>query len=61
MTTLGGVLGVAGPCLVGCLCMLCVETAGGCPLVELCLEATGFGALQGPGTCDSLLVGGTEA
>lgn len=61
MTTVGGVLGVAGPCLVGCLCVLCVETVGSCPLVELCLEATGFGALQGPGTSDSLLVGGTEA
>lgn len=57
---MGGVLGVAGPCLVGCLGLLCVQTAGSYWLLELCLEATGFGALRGLGTCDSLLVGGTE-
>ena len=49
-----------GPSLGGCLGLLCVQIAGSCWLLELCLEATGFGALRGPGTCDSLLVGGNE-
>lgn len=51
---------MAGPSLVGCQYLPCVETAN-CWLVGLCLEVDGFGALGGLGTCDGLLVGGPES